>query len=120
MAEIITKLRYNPDDYLKDIAPSELELVARKNGVNISLEQVTGKSRIFAGHTVFEETWDVPFDQVSQTVITVSAADRESTRRTVQDLIRLYRSPVPIWGFLGSSKEGEDIAKQVIDQDDGW
>ncbi|MBI4288804.1 MAG: hypothetical protein HY671_10300 [Chloroflexi bacterium] len=120
MTEIVTKLRYNPDDSLKDIELSTLDQVARKHGVKITSEERTGKGRVYAGQTVFEETWEVPFEQVSQTIVTVSAGDKESIRKALRDLVKLYRSPVPIWGFMGSTKEGEEIARQVIEENDGW
>lgn len=120
MAEIITKLRYNPGDNIRDVEQSTLDRLARKHGVKITSDERVGKSRVYAGDTVFEETWDVPFEQVSQTIITVSASDKEAMRKTLRELISLYRSPVPIWGFMGSTRDGEEIARQVIEEDDGW
>lgn len=120
MAEIVTKLRYNPGDSLTDVEQSTLDNVARRHGVKIAFEERVGKNRVYAGDTVFEETWDVPFEQVSQTVITVSSPGKEAMRKALHELITLYRSPVPIWGFMGSTQDGEQIARQVIEEDDGW
>lgn len=120
MAEMVVKLRYNPGDNLQEIKPADLDKVARKFGVKVAVEERIGRNRVTVGNVVFEEPWDVPFEQVSQFVITVSAQDGEALRQSLRELIKLYRSPVPIWGMMGSSPEGEAIAWQVIEEDDGW
>lgn len=120
MDEIITKLRYYPEDNLIDFKQADLDKIARKYGVKISFQETIGKNRVTAAHTTFEETWDIPFDQISQTVVTLSSQDKEALRKSLRELITRYRSPVPAWGTMGSSKEGEEIALQVMEEDDGW
>ena len=120
MAEIITKLRYYPGDNLIEFKQADLDKIARKYGVKISFQETVGKNRRTEAHTTYEETWDMPFDQISQTNVTISSQDKEALRKSLRELITRYRSPVPWWGTMGSSKEGQEIALEVMEEDDGW
>ena len=120
MAEIITRLTYYPGDALIDFKQADLEKLARKHGVKITFQEIVGKNRVTEAHTTFEKTWDIPSDQVSQTIITLSSQNKEALRKSLRELITRYRSPVPAWGTMGSSKEGAEIALQVMEEDDGW
>ena len=120
MGDIITKLRYSPGDNLIEFKQADLDKIAGKYGVKISFQETIGKNRVNSAHTTYEQTWDIPFEETSQTVVTLTSRDKESLRKSLRELITRYRSPVPIWGTMGSSKEGEEIALDVIEEDDGW
>ena len=120
MDDITSRLIYYPGDNLIDFKQADLDKIGRKYGVKISFKETIGRNRVTSAHTTYEQTWDIPYDQVSQTVVSISARDKESLRKSLREFITRYRSPVPIWGTMGSSKEGQEVALQVIEEDDGW
>ena len=120
MPEIVAKFRWYPGDPLIEIQDTELRRLAEKHGVSISLEKVAQNRLVLEGGEVLEEPRDVPLEEIAQTVVTLSAGSEEAFRKAVGELISLYRSPVPVWGLWGSNQMGQDIASEVIEEDDGW
>ena len=120
MPEIIAKLRWNPGDSLVEIKEDDLRKIGGKHGAKISLERVERNKAVVVEGRILEDVWGVPFDEISQTVVTVSTDNQEAFRRAIRELVKMYRSPVTPWGLYGSSQEGEDIATEVIEEEDGW
>lgn len=120
MTEIVGKLRWFPGDALKEINKEDLEDIGRKYGVVISLERVEGGNLITVGDVVFEDTRRARVEEVTQTVVTISAAEEEAFKRAIRALVKLYRAPVPAWGLWGSTPKALKLAREVFDEDDGW
>lgn len=120
MSEIMAQLRWYPGDALIEFKEQDLKRLADKYGVAISLERVTRNALVIEGEKVVQEPRDLHIEEVAQTVVTVSSDRADNFRKCIRQLIDMYRSPVPAWGLWGSSREGEAIASQVIEEDDGW
>ena len=122
MTEIMAKLRWYPGDPLVEIKEDDLKRVGKKYGVNIGREEVVGKNLVTAedGETVYEETMDCSLEEITQTVVTVSARSEEAFRKSVSELIRMYRAPRTPCATWGSTEKGEEIVREVMEQDDGW
>lgn len=115
------KMRWYPGDALIPIKEAGLKAIAKKHGVGLSLAETIGqKPRILPGGVMVEESWEIPIDEATQSVVTIEASDEASFRRAVRDLIDTYRGPVPMWGMWGSSKRVENIINELLDERDGW
>lgn len=120
MQELIAKLRYFPDDALIPIKEEDLKRTGQKHGVRLALEEVVGQHRVLPGQVMVEDTWELPIEGATQSVVTVEAESEDAFRRCVRELIDTYRGPVPRWGLWGSSERAESIINELLDQDDGW
>jgi len=124
MAEIMAKLRYHPlgpvCDPLMPIKKDDLDELARQHGVSISLEEVVGKNRQDVGGVIQEETMDSTIEEVSQTVITVSADDEAAFREAVRALIKKYGGPRTTFSTWGSNDKGKWIVAELADEWDSW
>lgn len=121
MAMIQGKMRWYPGDALIPIKEADLKAIAKKHGVGLSLAETIGqKQRILPGGVMVEESWEIPIDEATQSVVTIEASDEASFRRCVRELIDTYRGPVPMWGMWGSSKRVENIINELLDERDGW
>ncbi len=120
LTEIMAKLRWYPGDPLVEIKEDDLKRMAEKYGTNISREEVIGKNRETRGGITYEDTVDSKLEEITQTVVTVSAQSEEAFRKSMSELIRKYRAPRTVYGTWGSSPKGEEITRELMGQDDGW
>ena len=124
MKTIMAKLRWLP------LGPScgpnvpiiqkDLDEIGKQHGVNISVEEVIGKNLQRQGDVIREETMDSTLEDITQTVVTVSADDERCFRETILVLFKKYRSPRTTQSYWGSSEKGKDIILDVLDEYDGW
>ena len=124
MAEIMAKLRYHPlgpvCDPLTPIKKDDLDKMAKQHGVSISVEEVVGKNRQDVGGVIQEETMDSTIEDISQTVIMVTAEDEGPFREAVRALIKKYRAPRTTYSTWGSTERGKWIVAELADEWDGW
>jgi hypothetical protein len=111
----LVKLRYYPGDPLKTIQEDDLRIISTQWGVQIELEEVRGE--IKDGR---EETLDRELEEITQTVITVAGDQAPSLHGGLKDLITMYRAPRTVYALWGSNNAGEDIAREIIEEMDGW
>ena len=124
MEKIMAKLRWLP------LGPScgpnvpiiqkDLDEIAKQHGVNISVEEVIAKNLQKQGDVIREETMESTLEDITQTVVTVSADDERGFRETILALFKKYRSPRTTQSYWGSSEKGKDIILDVLDEYDGW
>ena len=124
MAEIMAKIRYHPlgPAYgpFVPIKKSDLDNIAREHGVVISLEEIVGKNRQEVGGNIREETMDSTIEEITQTVVMVSADDEGAFREAVRALIKKYGGPRTTFSTWGSTDRGKWIVGELCDEDDGW
>ncbi|UCC66405.1 MAG: hypothetical protein JSW32_00155 [Deltaproteobacteria bacterium] len=111
----LVKLRYYPGDPLREIREEDLQGISEKWGLGIGVEEVKGAVK--EGQ---EETLDKDLEEITQIVITVVADRVSSLRRGLKDLIKRYRAPRTVYALWGSNPAGEDIAREIIEEMDGW
>ena len=124
MAEIMAKIRYHPlgpaCGPFVPIKKSDLDNMAKEHGVDIFLEEIVGKNRQEVGGIIREETMDSSIEEITQTVVTVSADDEGAFRKGVRALINKYGGPRTTFSTWGSSDRGKFIVGELCDEDDGW
>ena len=120
MTEIIAKLRWYPGDALVEIKDGDLKRLAEKYGTNVSREDVTGKNRSTREGITYENTVDSKLEEITQTVVTISAQNEEAFRKSVSDIIKKYRAPRTVYGTWGSTEKGTEITQELMERDDGW
>ena len=124
MEEIMAKLRYLPlgptCGPAVPIKKSDLDKIAAKSGVDISMDEVAGKNLRLEGRMMREDTMDSTLEEITQTVVTVSAADDKKFRNAVQALIKKYHAPRTTQAYWGSTEKGKLIITELLDEDDGW
>jgi hypothetical protein len=112
----LVKLRYYPGDPLREIRNDDLAKIAQGCGVTIALEAV-GQEQITGG---YEKTIDRPLEEITQTVITVEGDDEPALRKGLQQVFAAYRSPRTVFALWGSDPSGMAIARETIEEMDGW
>ena len=124
MEEIMARLRYLPlgptCGPAVPIKKSDLDKIAAKFGVDISLEEVKGKNLEVRGGLIREDTMDSTLEEITQTVVTVSATDEKKFRNAVQAVIKKYHAPRTTQAYWGSSEKGKWIITGLLDEYDGW
>ncbi len=124
MDEIMAKLRWLPlgpaCGAKVPIIQKDLDEIAKQHGVNISVEEVIAKNLQRNGNVIREETMDSTLEEITQTVVTVSAANERAFRHTIMALFKKYRSPRTTQSYWGSSEKGKGIILEVLDEYDGW
>jgi hypothetical protein len=124
MADIEVKLRYFPLGPVVGTAvpvqAGDLDAIAKKYGVTITLDRIKGKNSQVQGESIHEETMESTVEEISQEVITVTAKDEASFRKAVGELVKKYRAPRTVYATLGSSEEGKRLLTQIADEYDGW
>jgi len=122
--EIMAKIRWYPlgptAGPFVPIKKNDLDSVAKKLGVNISLEEVVGKNYQEIEGVIREETMDSTLEEITQTVVTVSADDERRFRDAVRALIRKYGAPRTTYGTWGSTDRGKWIVAELCDEENGW
>lgn len=122
MSEIMAKLRWYPGDPLVEIRKEFLEKVSEKYGADISLEEVAGKGKelVIEGEIAQEVTADSTLEELTQTVVTVSADSEEAFWKSVRELIKTYRAPRCVYALWGSTERGKELVEELAQEDDGW
>ncbi len=120
MSELMAKLRWYPGDPLVEIKQEDLQKIARKCGATISADEVKGKDFISEGETVYEETMRAPLEDITQTVVTISADTEQALRECVLQLIKKYRAPRTTYSTWGSDDRAKEIVAELADECDGW
>lgn len=125
MREIKAKLRYfastesSPGiDALVVIKSEDLQKVAKTHGVQIFLERVVGNNFTIVNGVPRENPSSL--EEMTQTVVTVCSEIEEAFRKSVRDIIKMYRAPRFVMSLWGSTKEGKDIVMELADEDSGW
>lgn len=124
MPEIMAKIRWYPlgptAGPFVPIKKNDLDSVAKKLGVSISLEEVVGKNYQEIEGVIREETMDSTLEEITQTVVTVSADDERRFWDAVRALIRKYGSPRTTYATWGSTDRGKWIVAELCDEENGW
>jgi hypothetical protein len=124
MPEIMAKIRFHPlgpsAGPLMPIREKDLDSIAKKYGISISLEEIVGKNRKGVGDAIREETMDSTIEEISQTVVTVSSENEKTFRGAVRALIDKYGAPRTTYSTWGSTERGKWIVDELCDEADGW
>ena len=112
----LVKLRYYPGDPLREIRKDDLAKIAQGSGLAIAMEAV-GQEEPAGG---YEKTLDRPLEEITQTVITVEGDDEPSVRKGLRQVFAAYRAPRTVFALWGSDPAGMAIARETIEEMDGW
>lgn len=118
--ELVVKFRYFPGDALIDIKEQALQRLAKKHGVDISMQEVKGSKWYEEDGQLWEETQDSKLDDITQTIVTLSSDNEAAFRRALREIIDTYRCPRNTPARWGSNERGEEIYKELADASDGW
>jgi hypothetical protein len=114
------KLRWYPGDVLVVIRREDLEKIADQCGVNVILDEVKGKDLYAEGKMVLEETGNRPLEEVTQTVVTISASTEHAFRECLLKIIDKYRAPRTVYSTWGSDERAKEIFEELANAWDGW
>ena len=120
MQTLTGKLRWYPGDALVEIKREDLEKIAHQCGVNITLNEVKGKDLFTEGKMVLEETANKFLEEVTQTVVTLSAPTEHAFRECLLRIIDKYRAPRTVYSTWGSDERAKEIFAELADTWDGW
>ena len=120
MGSLMGKLRWYPGDALAEIRQEDLKKIANQCGVDITLNEVKGKDLFIEGKMVLEETGNKPLEEVTQTVVTISAPTEHALRECLLRIIDEYRAPRTVYSLWGSDERAKEIFEEVADAGDGW
>jgi hypothetical protein len=112
----LVKLRYYPGDPLQEIRNDDLAKIAQGSGLAIALEAI-GQEQTPEG---YEKTLDRPLEEITQTVIIVEGDDESSLRNGLREVFARYRAPRTVFALMGSDPAGMAIARETIEEMDGW
>jgi hypothetical protein len=111
----LVKFRYYPGDPLQEIKEADLKEIAEQWGLHIAFAQVRGD--ITEGREI---TLDKDLEEITQSVITIEGDEEPSLRGALREIITRYRSPRTVYALWGSNPEGQAIATEIIEEQDGW
>jgi len=114
------KLRYYPGDALVEIRQGDLEKIASQYNVHMTVDEVKAKDLFTEGKMVLEETGNKPLEEVTQTVITISAPTEHAFKECLLSIIDKYTAPRTVYSTWGSDERAKEIFQEVADQWDGW
>ena len=114
------KLRYYPGDAFTEIRQEDLEKIANQYNVHITVDEVKAKDLVTEGKMVLEETGNKSLEEVTQTVITISAPTEHAFKECLVKIIDRYRAPRTVYSTWGSDERAKEIFQEVVDQWDGW
>jgi hypothetical protein len=120
MPTLTGKLRWYLGDALVEINQRNLEEIADQCGVTITLNEVKGKDWVTEGKMVLEKTENETLEEVTQTVVTVSAPTEEAFRKCLVKIIDKYRAPRTVYSTWGSDERAKEIFTELADKWDGW
>lgn len=120
MQTLTGKLRWHPGDAYVEIRQEDLEKIANQCGVHITVDEVRAKDFFTEGKMVLEETANKPLEEVTQTVVTISAHTEDAFKECLLRMIDKYRAPRAVYSTWGSDERANVIFQEVADQWDGW
>ena len=110
-------LRYYIGDPLTEICQGDLDRIGKTHGVEISFEKID--NRTLTDGIMKEETLGKAIEEITQDVITVAHDDETAFKEAIAAIYERYRSPRTVYGFWGSSNDGERIAKEIAEETGG-
>jgi hypothetical protein len=120
MQMLTGKFRWYPGDALVEIRREDLEKIAHQCGVNITLDEVNGKDLSTEGERILERTENEPLEEVTQTVVAISAPTEQAFRECLLRIINRYRAPRTVYSTWGSDERAKEIFAELADDWDGW
>lgn len=114
------KFRWYPGDALDEIKREDLEKIARQCGVAITLDEIKGKNFFKEGDMILERTEDEPLEEVTQTMVTISAPTEQAFRKCFREMINQYRAPRTVYSAWGSDERAKEIFEELANAWDGW
>ncbi len=120
MPALAGKFRYYPGDALIEIKPEDLEKIAHQCGVIITLDDIKGKDFSTEGEIIFERTENEHLEEVTQTVVAISAPTEEAFRKSILEIIHKYRAPRTVYSAWGSDERAKEIFEELANAWDGW
>jgi hypothetical protein len=111
----LVKLRYYPGDPLREIRKEDLQRIAEQRGLVIGLEIIGGDVQGNA-----EKTLDKALEEITQAVITIEGDQEPALRGGLREIIQQYRAPRAVYALWGSDPAGMAIARETIEEMDGW
>jgi hypothetical protein len=120
MPTLTGKLRWYPGDALVEIRQEDLDKIANQSGVAITLNRVKGKDFFTEGKMVLEETGNKSLEEVTQTIITLSAPTEHAFKECLLRIIDKYRAPRTVYSTWGSDERAKEIFTELVDAWDGW
>jgi len=109
-----------PGDALVEIRWEDLEKMGDQWGVNITLNEIKGKDFFTEGKMVLEETGNEHLEEVTQTVVTISAPTERAFRECLLRIIDKYRAPRAVYSTWGSDERAKEIFEELANAWDGW
>jgi len=120
MSKLTGKLRWYPGDPLVEIGQGDLGEIAKSCGADITVDEIEGTDFTTEDGMVLEETGNKTIEEITQTVVTVSAPNEDVFRECVSRLIDMYRAPRTVYSFWGSDERAKEIIIELADEWDGW
>ena len=120
MQTLTGRLRYYPGDALVEIRLEDLEKIANQYKVHMTVNEVKAEDLMTEGKMALEETGNKPLEDVTQTVITISAPTEHAFKECLLRIIAKYRAPRAVYSTWGSDERAKEIFQEVADQWDGW
>jgi hypothetical protein len=117
MEKYIVHLRYYYRDPLEEITQGDLNEIGKAHKVEVSFKRIDNREH--SDGMMREETMDKPIEDITQDVITVASADEKNFKEALAAIYDKYRCPRTPYSFIGSSKDGQRIAKAVADETGG-
>jgi hypothetical protein len=114
------KLRWYPGDALVEIRQEDLEKIENQCSVHLTVDEVKAEDLFTEGKMVLEETGKKPLEEVTQTVVTISAPTENAFKECLRRMIDKYRAPRAVYSTWGSDERAKEIFQEVADAWDGW
>jgi hypothetical protein len=116
MAEIMAIIRWFPlgpiEGPLEPIKKEDLDEIAKRHGVSVSLEETRG--------AVIGETRGKAIEEITQHIVTISADDEEAFQSVIRAMVKKYRAPRTTYATLGSDEKARRMIAELFDEEDGW
>jgi hypothetical protein len=120
MQTLTGKLRWYPGDALVEIRQDDLQKIAKLCGVRMTLEEVKGNVFVNDGKRVIEDTAKETLEEMTQTVVTITAPTEQAYRETISELIDKYRAPRTVYALWGSDDRAKQIFEEMAEVWDNW
>jgi len=72
------------------------------------------------GERILERTENEPLEEVTQTVVAISAPTEQAFRESLLKIIDKYRAPRTVYSTWGSDERAKEIFAELADDWDGW
>jgi hypothetical protein len=120
MQTLTGKFRWYPGDALVEIRREDLGKIAHQCGATITLDEVKGKSFSTEGERILERTENELLEEVTQTVVAISAPTEQAFRECLRKIINKYRAPRTVYSAWGSDERAKEIFEELANAWDGW